>query len=259
MLYYPQLSTGAVAQYPLRRRAATRTVINLLSDGSAVKLADPDARADRWELRYSGLTDEERATLESFFRTADGPLQTFVFLDPEGNLLRWSEDPSRNVWHRDGMISVLTGADTDEVRINNQGQIDQGIEQIIPAPGWYQYCFSALVCSQGPARVRMSLANADGQLSSEWVCRSEWQRVWCSGSIAGETDEIRCRLDVEAGASVRIRAMQVQAQPMPGSYRRSSSQYGIHSARFAQDRIDFRADGVDDHSTTIQIVSRPGA
>jgi hypothetical protein len=145
------------------------------------------------------------------------------------------------------------------LQIENRGQIEQGIEQIIPAPGWYQYCFSALVRSAVSSRVRLSLANTDGQLSSEWVCRQDWRRAWCSGAIAGETDEIRCRLDLEPGASVQVRGMQVQAQPMPGSYRRTASQHGRYSARFAQDRIEFRADGVDDHSTTIRIVSRPGA
>jgi hypothetical protein len=259
MLYYPQLSTGAVAQYPLRRSALTRSIINLLPDGSAVKLADPDARAERWELRYSGLSDSERTAVEEFFLTAEGPLRSFVFLDPEGNLLRWSEEPSQPVWRNDGLIAVTAADAPGVLQVTNASQITQGLEQIITAPGWYHYCFAAEVRAAMPADVRMALGNADGQLTADWKTRPEWQSIWCSGAIAGLTDEIRCRFELEPGASVQVRGMRVQAQPMPGSYRRTASDRGIYSARFDQDRIDFRADGVNDHSTTIRIIGRPGA
>jgi hypothetical protein len=257
MLYYPQLATGAIVQYPLRRSTVTRTVINTLPDGSTIRLADPDARVDRWELRYSGLTDDERTALEQFFRAAEGPLRNFVFLDPDGNLLRWSEDLTNNVWQKDGMISVARAEDVS--RVDNQGQVAQGVEQVLTAPGWYRYCFSALVHSNVPTGLKLSLSNSDGQLVSEWTSGAEVQRVWCSGVIAGESDQIRCRFEIQAGASVEIRALQVQAQPMPGAYRRTASGNGVYSARFAQDRIQFQADGVDDHSTSIQIASRPGS
>jgi hypothetical protein len=259
MLYYPQLSTGAVAQYPLRRSALTRSVTNLLADGSAIKLADPDARANRWELRYTGLSDEERSALEQLFRTAEGPLENFQFLDPEGNLLLWSEDATKPVWQNDGMIAVTAADDSGVVRMTNNAQVRQGLEQIIAAPGWYQYCFSAEVNATAPAEVRMSLGNVDGQLVADWIARPEWQSVWCSGAIAGSTDEIACRIELQAGSSVQVRRMQVQAQPMPGAYRRTASVRGVYSARFDQDRIEFRADGVNDHSTTIRIIGRPGA
>jgi hypothetical protein len=210
-------------------------------------------------LRYAGLSDDERSAIEEFFRSAEGPLQAFTFLDPEGNLLRWSEDPSRAVWHRDGLLSVTADGETGVLQMTNTAQVSQALEQIITAPGWYHYCFAAEVKSGTPAGIRMSLGNTDGELTADWKARPDWQGIWCSGAIAGLTTEIRCRIELDAGASVQVRGMRLQAQPMPGSYRRTASQRGIYSARFDQDRIDFRADGLNDHSTTIRIIGRPGA
>ena len=43
MLYFPQLSTGAVGQYPIQKRRLTRTVVNEAFDGARFKLACPEA------------------------------------------------------------------------------------------------------------------------------------------------------------------------------------------------------------------------
>ena len=46
MLAYPQLTSGALTQYPMQKRRRPRTILNALADGSAIKLADAvlDAR-----------------------------------------------------------------------------------------------------------------------------------------------------------------------------------------------------------------------
>ena len=90
MLYFPQLATGATAQFPLERRVMRRTIVNRMLDGSVVKLDDPKAAGISWALKYQVLTDSERAAIESLFCATQGRLQGFTFLDPAGNLLRWS-------------------------------------------------------------------------------------------------------------------------------------------------------------------------
>ena len=45
MLYFPQLLTGAVGQYPIQKRCLSRTVVNEAWGGTRLKLADPDASA----------------------------------------------------------------------------------------------------------------------------------------------------------------------------------------------------------------------
>ena len=45
MLVYPQLGTGALSQFPVRKTRRTRTVVNRAADGSTIKLADPAAES----------------------------------------------------------------------------------------------------------------------------------------------------------------------------------------------------------------------
>src|SRR5882762_7704354 len=91
MLYFPQLSTGAVGQYPIQKRQLTRTVINEASDGARHKLADANAAAVEWSLNFQTLTDDEREGLTQFHGSVEGQWGDFTFLDPTDNLLCWSE------------------------------------------------------------------------------------------------------------------------------------------------------------------------
>lgn len=244
MLYFPQLLTGAMAQYPVGRTTVSRSVVNRLTDESTIRVPDPDARAVEWELRFHALSDAERDVLESFFREAGGPLHSFMFLDPASNLLRWSQDLSKDVWTRDGLLQVVDG------RLVNAAQIQQGIEQRVSTRASYHYCLSAVVQS---GAARLSLHSADGWLASE----AGGGRLWCSGSIPGEADEIRCRVEIEPGMVAEVGELLLQAQPMPGSYRATAADSGVHTqTRFVDERLQFTAEGPDLHSTTVRLISR---
>jgi hypothetical protein len=91
MLVFPQLGTGASALYPVTRSSIQRTAVNTLSDGSTIVFADPNAAANAWEMRASGLTAADWNAIEALFQAASGSWQTFTFLDPTGNLLLQSE------------------------------------------------------------------------------------------------------------------------------------------------------------------------
>ena len=71
MLYYPQLSTGTLAQYPLRKTVLKRTIVNDCLDSRTVKLADVPAGLVQWQLNYSGLTEVEWNALKALFLAAD--------------------------------------------------------------------------------------------------------------------------------------------------------------------------------------------
>src|SRR5579862_2476021 len=98
MLFFPQLSTGALSQFPVTRSANMRTVSNQLAGGFTVRMSDTGDQTVQWRLRYSNLTDSERAAIESLFEASEGQLSTFTFLDPTSNLLTWSEDWTQPVW-----------------------------------------------------------------------------------------------------------------------------------------------------------------
>jgi len=61
MLVYPQLGTGAISQYPIKKTRRVRTVINEAADGSTVRLADPAEETTEWQLDYAEIGDEEAA------------------------------------------------------------------------------------------------------------------------------------------------------------------------------------------------------
>ena len=252
MLYFPQLMSGAAAQYPLTRSASRRTIVNRTPGGATVKLDDPDAAGVAWDLCYSGLSDAERMAIEKLFEDAEGRLLTFTFLDPTSNLLRSSEDFDEAVWQKDGGIAVA-GA-----RLTNAAGVVQGVRQVVQAPAAFFYCFSAEVRSDATTAVTMSLG--DGTVSSTAVVGAVRQRVFCSGSIGGAAEQITCSLSLPAGASVEVLGMQLEAQPYPSAYRRTRGRAGIYErTRFVEDELSFIAQGLDDHAVRVRLYSHRGA
>src|SRR5471032_310348 len=150
MLVYPQLGTGALSQFPVRKNHRMRTVVNAAPDGSSVKLADPNGEVTEWQLPYSDLSDGEIGALEQFFAAAEGTLNGFTFLDPTANLLAWSGKLDENAWAPGPLLTVSGGigdptGGTQAWRLTNTGAGSQGITQTLPAPAGYVYCLSAYV------------------------------------------------------------------------------------------------------------------
>src|SRR5436190_16162990 len=106
MLCFPQLSTGAIGQYPIGKRRLSRTVVNDAADGATFKLADAAAGAVEWELEFSTLSDDERAALTDLHGAVEGRLGAFTFLDPTDNLLCWSEALDESVWERNLLLTI---------------------------------------------------------------------------------------------------------------------------------------------------------
>jgi hypothetical protein len=262
MLYFPQLATGALAQFPVVRRHVRRTVVNRMPGGDLVKLDDPGAAGMTWVLRYRGLTEAERSALETLFVEAEGQLRTFTFLDPCGNLLRWSEDLSKPVWQVDGGVQVGTNTEDPNnsrrvLRITNTAQAAQGLEQKADVPGWFEYCFSFEARAAVRTRVILMISNSAGTITTEQSVDQGWTVCSCSGRIDSTVEDITCRVALEAGTSLEAAGFQLQAQPSPGTYRRTAGQSGVYGAsRFLDDELQFVANGIDDHATEMRVFSR---
>src|SRR5260370_15522646 len=144
MLYFPQLSTGALAQYPIQKRRLSRTVVNEALGGARVKLADPNASAVEWTLDFQTLSDNERDALAQLFGDVEGQLGDFTFLDPTDNLLLWSEKLDEAVWEKNSLLQV-TAAIAEPTggvaasRISNTSTAALTIEQDGNVPGWFAY------------------------------------------------------------------------------------------------------------------------
>jgi hypothetical protein len=264
MLYFPQLVTGALAQLPLERRFSRRTIVNRMPDGTLVKLHDPSVAEIAWTLQYQGLTEGERAALETLFHDTEGRLRSFLFVDPCGNLLTWSEDLSRPVWNKDGAVQVA-GEAADPYgsqrasRITNTAQIAQGITQKIDVPGWYYYCFSFQARSATRTRMTLSISNSNGRIDHVHYAYDDWAVYWCSGQLDGDAGDLSCRVELDAASTIDAFGFQLDAQPNASAYRRTYDQSGIYrNARFMQDELRFVANGIDDHSITMRVFTRSG-
>lgn len=262
-MFFPQLSTGVVGQYPLRKKFIFRCAINESLDGRRIKRFDPGASAVEFELDFNGLSDGEISSVEDFFAACEGRLKTFSFLDPAANLLMWSEDLSRSAWTKDPMLSMGAGLDDPwgsmrATGLANGSAVTQSVTQTLNVPGSYVYCVSVWLKSASAQEVRV-IAAAGGTTQSELATvGAQWQRKQMRVALgAGGETTIRFGLELGTGVNVVTSGFQVEAQPAAGEYRRTTSRSGVYSnARFAGDTFSRVARGVGDHSTALKILAR---
>jgi hypothetical protein len=259
MLYFPQLSSGALTQYPISKQRSFRTIANATADGRTIKAPDYGSAEIAWEMRHSGLTDDELAELKTLFQAAEGRLNHFTFLDPMSNLLMWSEDPNAVAWTRGPLLNATPTNDPlgtlRASRISNTGAADQSLEQPLSAPGWFQYCFSAHVKSGAPARIELYRL-AGGQIDSASAdVDSSWRRVVLSGRFANSTEEsVVFGIRLAPGETIDVFGLQVEAQVNPSAYKPSTTRTGVYSnARFSEDTLRTVTHGVGQHAAAIRI------
>jgi hypothetical protein len=254
MLIFPQLTTGALAQFPSTRSRWARTVTNTLSDMTTIKLADPSGGIIEWRLAYTGLTDNELSNLEAFFEATEGSLNVFAFVDPIANLLAWSDHLDEDAWTTDPFIS-LTGNVTDPTgganawQITNAGAASQTITQTLMSPGAYIYSFSAYIRSNAQASVLLLLGST--QLSVE--ISTTWNRFILSGQGDKTALSTTFGLSIPAGLSIDVFGMQVEAQPAASAYKPSTTGGVYANAYFRDDTLSFTSTDLNHHSTILTI------
>jgi hypothetical protein len=240
MAYFPQL-----AQFPARKRLVQRTVVNRQAGGASWKLADPPEAAVEWELNLKGLSAAECGALESLFETVEGRLGTFTFLDPFDNLLKWSEDLSAPEWVKDPLLEISGSL------VINRGPGELALEQSVPAPAWFQYCFSAYVRG---GEVRL-FARAGAQTASRTFATGEqWQRLELAALPNGTEEAVVFGAAIPEGAAVEMYGFQVEPQPASSAYKKTTAHSGVHThTRFLDDALEVTADGVDNYSLLVRI------
>jgi hypothetical protein len=259
MFYFPQLSTGSVAQYPIQKRRAMRTVVNEAADGSQYKLADATAPAVEWTLAFQTLTDGERDAMISLFGNVEGQLGSFTFLDPTDNLLVWSEDLTQTAWTHNSFLTVATGvADpnggTTANRISNAGSGALSIEQTINGPGWFRYAFSMQARSDQIQQLTLVQSTASGNQSQTFTIGPNWTPLLLSAQLGGTDDSVTFGIQAQPGGSPDLYAIQVEAQAGASGYKMTTSSGGVYSqARFLSDELAITTDGPNQHSCQVGI------
>jgi hypothetical protein len=255
MLVYPQLPTSALAQFPVHSRYQARTLVNTAADGTIIKLADPGAAQIEWQLKYAGLSDVELAALLLFFRTAEGTLNNFTFVDPTANLLAWSNDLQNAVWDAGPLLS-LTGSSSDPSGGNNAWQVTnsgagtQTLSQTLTAPGGYVYCLSVYAKASSPAAFTLLLGA--GVFAQN--IGPDWQRFTCTGTGDPAASSLTFGVELGPGAIVDVYGLQVEPQDSPSLYKASSTGGCYENARLRDDVLSFTTTDVNCHSATVTIL-----
>jgi hypothetical protein len=249
MRYFPQLSTGALGQYPIRRRRITRTVANECADGRKIKLADAGGGATEWTLAYEELTDQELDTLAQFFASVEGRLESFALLDPTGNLLCWSGDLEQPAWETDPLLEIA--AVSDGFRITNPTAALLRIQQAVSAPAWFYYSLSARVKSDAPAHVVLCAGGSSGIRITD----PDWKTVVLSAKSESLEEIVRFGIEIPAGASVYIAWVQAEAQIGASPYKPTMNRGGVYpGARFGSDSLEVVTSGPGRHACVLNII-----
>jgi len=261
MLYFPQLASGTVGQYPVSKNLIQRTITNTVPDGSVVRYADPGAPFVQWTLQFQGLADSEIATLQQFFATCEGQLNAFTFTDPLGNLLLWSEDFTQPAWEKSTLLQLTTGLSdpnggTSATHVTNPTGADLTLQQSVSAPGWYCYALSVYIQSQIP--VNVSLASQTGGVTntSQYTASAAWQRASLSGQANTTADAVTVGVTIPAGQSVTVFGFQLEAQPAVSPYKPSYEVSGIYTnAHFSGDALTVTTTAPNRNQCTLAITA----
>jgi hypothetical protein len=261
MAVFPQLQSGAVAQYGYAKSREWRMAANRMAGGSSIVRPDAASGRVRWRLRYSGLTAAEWAALEALFESSEGRLKGFTFLDPSANLLAWSEDQTHAVWQRDPLAQVSAAGQgpggRNAFRIVNGGQTAGGVWQDVAGPGTFFYSFSLWAKSETGGSMTLVRSAGAASASETVALTNEWRRVSASGELSDPAAPVSFRVTIPSGGQADVCGLQADAQPVAGEYRRTKARTGVYpEARFDQDAIEAVIEGPDEIGGVVRLVSR---
>jgi hypothetical protein len=258
-LFYPQLTSGALAQYPLRKTRVMRTIKNILPDGSMILLPDFGAKRTFWQLQYSNLSLADVQLLQSHFTACKGPLNAFTFIDPTGNMLVSSSDLTTAAWQQSSLIKIQTGvvdpfSGVAAQMITNKGQNAQEVAQELEVPANYQYCFSLYAAAVQQTTLTLFQRGPNSQQSKQVILSSGWNRLVLSGRLSDGGSNFTVGISLEAGSQAKIFGTQLEAQFSPSRYQPTSSAGGVYAnAHWAMEQFQITAEDVNSYSTTVSI------
>lgn len=258
-LFFPQLTSGSLAQYPIRRVHATRSIMNILPDGTTIVSPDPDAQQMIWQLAYSGLSQMEVGALQALFAATNGPFRAFTFIDPTGNMLSNSIDLTQSTWQASNSVTIKSGiADanggTAGLVLTNQSQAYQEITQTLVVPANYQYCFSLYAASNLPAELILARRGSSVQASDGLPVGPGWQRIVSSGRLNDAGTQLSVAIGLAAGQQVQVFGPQLEPQLAPSFYAATTQVGGVFpNAHWAANELTVTAEGPDSYSTVVSI------
>jgi hypothetical protein len=257
-LFYPQLSSGALAQYPIRKVRMVRTIKNVLPDGSMVLFPDPDGAQLVWQLAYTELSDVDVQALEAHFAACVGPFHAFTFIDPTDNMLASSSDLTASPWVAPASVHVIGGAadpegGTGAFTVTNTGQTYQGITQALQVPSGYQYCFSVYAMSANPSAITIVSQGASANNQTGVATGPSWSRVASGGKLNDTGVGLTIGINLAPGEQVQLYGPQLEAQVVASRYRPTGPGGVYANAHWGTDQLVITAEAPSLSSATFTI------
>lgn len=248
---YPQLASGAVAQYSIQRVRRSGAARIDTPGGASIQGPASGAQSVEWLIGYRGMTGAEAGELRALFEQCRGRLGTFLFVDPLANLLSSSEELAASLWQKQAGVVVSAGGWDAGIRgrihtMTNGGGSEAGVAQSVGVDRARQYAFSGYVRSAvGASVVFRASAGAEAVQAVESAA-GVWKRVYLPVRFAAEGTGLTCGVSVSGGASVEVCGLQLEAQPAPGVYKPSAIAGGVFpEARFGMDELLITAEDQD--------------
>ena len=258
-LYYPQLLSGALAQYPIRKTRLVRTIKNVLQDASMILFSDAGGERLIWQLSYRDLSEVDSDRLQAHFNACSGPFHSFTFIDPTDNMLISSSDLTAAVWQTSSLITIASNATdpqggSDGFLLTNTGESNQEISQTLDVPADYQYCFSAYVLSAERSGLTLVRRGASVEESTIVPIGPSWTRAVSSGQLNDGGTSFSVAISLAAGQQVTVYGVQLEAQIAPSGYRPTAQVGAIYSnAHWAVDQLIVTAEAPNLFSTAFSI------
>lgn len=258
-LIFPQLSSGALAQYPIRKVNTIRTIKNILADGSMLVAQDPGAGLLVWTLIYVNLPPTDMSALQSHFEACGGALRAFTFLDPTDNLLTYSADLTQQSWVTPTGVSIVSGlpdpaGGTAAFTVTNSGAAPQQIVQTLAAPVNFQYCFSLYAASANGGTCTLIRSSANAQQTNVFQVTQNWTRLSSSGVLNDTGTGLSVAISLAVGQSVSLFGPQLEPQFVPSRFRPTYANSGLYTnAHWTSPELVFTAEGPDLFSTSFSI------
>ncbi|HXN46976.1 MAG TPA: hypothetical protein VN893_10080 [Bryobacteraceae bacterium] len=259
MLYFPQLASGAVSQFPCRKHVQQRTLVNVLADGSEVKLFDPGACRVEWEIDLASLTNAEWSAILSLFGAVEGQLGTFTFLDPFGNLLSWSEAPGAAAWANDAGLTLTGGVGDPQggagaTRIANSSGAAQSVRQTAAVPSWYRYCFSVWARSSVAGQSTLFVSAGTESAQQTLAVGPAWQRLVVGSQLTTQQGTATFGVTIPGGATVELFGFQAEAQVGASRYKATGAQSGVYAnVSFLNDVLEMTSEAPAIYSCPVRI------
>ncbi|MFL6352384.1 MAG: hypothetical protein ACJ74Z_11120 [Bryobacteraceae bacterium] len=258
-LYFPQLASGAVAQYPIRKMRVARTIKNVLPDGTMILYSDPDAARLLWGLSYTNLSSGDVEAIQSHFKNCVGPFRAFTFIDPTDNMLLSSSDLRSAVWQTSSHINITPGAGdpvggSSAFILTNTGQADQAISQVVHVRASYQYCLSVYVNSDQASMITLIRSGSFTEKRTSVPIKQGWHRVVSSGRLNDPGEIFTVAISLMAGQQLEIYGVQLEAQISPSRYRPTMETAGVFpNAHWGIDELTVIAEAPNLFSTSFSI------